>query len=133
MRALLLLVSCLLLPACAALRDDLRRAEAAFDEARYEDVEVWLADLSPSVPEMDRPSRARFYYLRGISAFRLGDTSHARHYLALCREEAEEQGVGLRGDWRVTLAKVLSEIDNNAQPTAGGEAVAPAAAAPTGG
>ncbi len=132
MRALLLIVSCLLLSACAALRDDLRRAEAAFEEARYEDVEVWLADLSPSVPEMDRPSRARFFYLRGISAFRLGDIAHARHYLALCREEAQEEGVGLRSEWRANLEKVLADIARSAHATAGGEVALPAAA-PAGG
>ncbi len=126
MRISVLILSCFLLAACAAIRDDMRRAEAAFDEARYEQVEVWLEGLEPSVPDMDRPTRARFYYLRGIAAFRLGNARAARHYLALCREEAEQHGLGLRSEWRVNLAKLLAEIDVNAQDASGGEAPKPA-------
>ncbi len=126
MRARAFILLCFLFTACAAVRDDMRRAEAAFDEARYEQVEIWLAELQSSVPDMDRPTRARFYYLRGIASYRLGDARSARHYLALSREEAEKQGVGLRSDWRVNLAKVLAEIDIHAQDASGSEALKPA-------
>lgn len=121
MRALVLVLVCWVVSGCAALRDDMRRAEAAFDEARYEQVEVWLSDLSPSVADMDKPMRARFYYLRGTSAYRLGDTRRARHFLALCREEAEAQGLGLRSEWRVNLEKLLREIEVNRNGTSGGQ------------
>jgi len=103
-------VFCVLLFGCAALRDDLRRAEAAFGEARYENAQVWLSDLEPSVPEMDRELRARFYYLSGMTAFRTGDAKRARHYLALCREEAGEVGVGLKPEWRTNLSTALFEL-----------------------
>lgn len=95
---------------CAALRDDLRRAEQAFGEARYENAQTWLTDLEPSVPEMDRELRSRFYYLAGMTAFRTGDRGAARHYLVLCREEASDAGVGLRPDWRTNLAEALREL-----------------------
>jgi len=120
MRVLILVALVMVLSACAALRDDMRRAEDAFDQARYEQVEVWLSDLELSVADMDRPMRARFYYLRGTSAYRLGDTRRARHFLALCREEAEEQGLGLRSEWRVNLDKLQREIEINRNGTSGG-------------
>jgi hypothetical protein len=97
--------------ACAALRDDMRRTETAFDEARYEDVQAWLAELEPQVPDMRKPMRVRFYYLRGVTAFRLGDKVRARHYLALCREEGLPNGEGLRDDWRPILDSTLRELD----------------------
>jgi hypothetical protein len=74
----LLVLGFVVLSACAALRDDMRRAETSFEAARYEDVLVWLDDLEPHVAEMDQTMRARFYYLRGITAFRLGRRSEAR-------------------------------------------------------
>jgi hypothetical protein len=101
---------CVLFIGCAALRDDLRHAEQAFSEARYENAQVWLSDLEPSVPDMDRELRSRFYYLAGMTAFRTGERTRARHYLALCREEAGEAGVGLTPDWRTNLSATLLEL-----------------------
>ena len=46
--------------------------------------------------------------------------------LALCREEAQEQGVGLRSEWRVTLAKVLSDVQAHPREASGGEVGVPA-------
>ena len=96
--------------ACAALRDDMKRAESSFEQARYEDVMVWLDELEPSVPDMAQPMRARFYYLRGLTAFRLGQKRRARHYLALCREEAGPEQASLRPEWRTNMASALAEL-----------------------
>jgi hypothetical protein len=99
-----------LLASCAALRDDMKRAETAFDQARYEDVTVWLDELEPSVADMEKPMRARFYYLRGLTAFRLGERTRARHYLALCREEAGPEQASLRPEWRTNMTSALAEL-----------------------
>lgn len=101
----------LALCACSGLRNDLRRAEAAFVEARYEDVRAWLADLEPNVTELPRPLRARYYYMAGVTAERLGDRTAALHYLLLCREEAQRQGNGLTDDRRRNLALTLAELE----------------------
>ena len=98
------------LVACAALRDDMKRAETSFEQARYEDVMVWLDELEPSVAEMEQPMRARFYYLRGLTALRLGQKKRARHYLALCREEAGPEQASLRPEWRTNMASALAEL-----------------------
>jgi hypothetical protein len=66
-----------------------RRAEQAFSEARYEEAEAWLSDLEPSLGKMSTPLRARYYYLAGMSAYRIGQRAEARHALALCREELD--------------------------------------------
>jgi hypothetical protein len=104
------LLVCLALCACSGLRDDLRRAEAAFVEARYEDVSAWLADLEPNVTDLPRPLRARYYYMAGVTAERLGDRANALHYLLLCREEAQREGNGLSDDRRRNLALTLAEL-----------------------
>ena len=100
-----------MLCACSALRDDLRHAESAFVEARYEDVRVWLNDLEPNLADLPRPLRARYYYIAGVTAERLGDRVSARHYLLLCREEAQREGNGLSDDRRRNLALTLAELE----------------------
>jgi hypothetical protein len=111
MRVALSLLCSFALCACSTLRDDLRRAEAAFVEARYEDTSAWLADLEPSVADLPRPLRARYYYMAGVTAERRGDRSRARHYLLLCREEAQREGNGLSDDRRRNLALTLAELE----------------------
>lgn len=110
MRALALILSILSLAACGQLREDLRKAEADYDAARYENALVWLDDLERDTPAMDEQMRARFYYLRGMTAYRLNRRTDALHYLALAREVAGEQGTGLREQWRSALEGTLEEL-----------------------
>lgn len=107
----LAIAACLLLGACAALSDDMKRVESAFSEARYEDVRVWLTDLEPKVPDMSRKLRTQYYYIAGITSARLGDGAGARHYLALCREEAAIEGFGLTEERQRNLALTLREVE----------------------
>ncbi|MCU0673767.1 MAG: hypothetical protein MUE69_13325 [Myxococcota bacterium] len=95
---------------CAQLREDLQRSEAAYDAARYEDAEVWLAALEPDVAALDAPRRARFYYLRGMTAERLNRRQDALHYLSLANEAAGETGAGLRDEQRRTLQTTLESL-----------------------
>ena len=112
---------------CAAMRDDLRRAETAFDQAKYEDVEVWMHALERDVPHMTREQRARYYYLRGTTAYRLEDKPNARHYLALCREEAKMDASALRPAWQKEMERLLAELAP-APEVEGGDAEKPPAA-----
>jgi hypothetical protein len=107
--------------ACASLRDDLLRAESAFDAARYDDALVWLEDLERDTAEMDIDQRSRFYYLRGMTAYRLGKRPDALHYLALAREVAGPRHQGLRTEWGRQMERVLEELT----PQGAGEARPP--------
>ena len=99
------------LTGCAALRDDMKRAEDSYDQARYEDSLVWLEELEDSTPDMEVDMRARFYYLRGMTAYRLGHRDDALHYLALAREVAgEETSRALRPEQRQTMTRTLDEL-----------------------
>ncbi len=95
---------------CTGVRDELRRAETAFAEARYEDVETWLVDLEPNVARMQPDLRARYYYLAGMSAFRMGQRARARHALALCRAELESSPAALPPAWSRNLESALAEL-----------------------
>ena len=108
-RLCLALASTLVLPACAALSDDMQRAQASYENARYEDTLIWLTDLEDDAPSMDDEMRARYFYLRGMTEYRLGHRSLALHYLAVAREAAED-GAGLRSEWRQIMDHVLAEL-----------------------
>lgn len=100
----------LLAASCAAIGDDLRRAEQSYDQARYEDAQVWLIELERDEAQMDHGQRVRFHYLRGMTAFRLDDRRSALHYLAICNEENGEHGDALREEWRAALLRTLAEL-----------------------
>jgi len=95
---------------CAAVRDDMQRAEVSYEAARYEDTLVWLRDLEDDAPSMDVEMRARYFYLRGMTEYRLGHRSDALHYLAVAREVAGDQGSGLRPEWRQIMDTTLAEL-----------------------
>ena len=101
-----------LLVACTTVRDDLRRAEVAFSEARYEDVESWASELAADLPSMTPEQRVQYYYLSGMSAFRIGKRARARHALALCREEVELGKVPLPETWSRNLQAALGQLTN---------------------
>jgi hypothetical protein len=98
--------------ACTSLGDEVRRAEQAFTEARYEDAEAWLSDLEPSLGKMSTPLRARYYYLAGMSAYRIGERAQARHALALCREELATTAEQLPPAWMHNLQTALDELSS---------------------
>ena len=111
MGSVLLLGLAMTTPGCAALSDDLRRAEAAYSAARYEHAMTWLVELDPSIPQMEVEERARYFFMRGMSAYRLGDRREALHYLALSREIAGPEAQALRSDWRQAIERTIAELE----------------------
>lgn len=123
---------CMLIGAfgCAALQDDLKRAEVAFDDSRPEDATTWLVSLERDVGQMDTEMRARFYYLRGATAYQRDDKVAARHYLALAREEAGDDGAGLRPPWQAAMNQWLQELEHPVRQTKPAQEQAPVPDAP---
>ncbi len=100
----------LLLAGCAQLRDELQRAEQGYEEARYERANIWLDELEGDVGDMDQPMQARFYFLRGMTAYRLDHRTEALHYLALAKQRSGPRGDGLRREWRELLDSTMEEL-----------------------
>jgi hypothetical protein len=119
LRTLLLLALCSAIAGCAALADDLRRVEAAYSGARYQDAMVWLVSLEDSAPQMEEDQRARFFFMRGMTAYRLGDERGARHYLALAQEIAGPDARALRSEWRQVLTRTMGEVETQWLTTPG--------------
>jgi hypothetical protein len=88
----------------------MQRAQESYLQARYEDSLTWLTDLEDDAPSMDPELRARYFYLRGMTEYRLGHRANALHYLAVAREVAGERGEGLLEDWVPLLDRTLEEL-----------------------
>lgn len=123
MRSLLLApVLVLLLSAgCAQLRDNMSRAEDHYAAARYDHAERWWAELEPEVGGMSLDMRTRYYYLRGMTAFRLQKRFDARHYLAIARELNGDDGAVLGSSWTATLQRTLDELGVDEGPVSSSE------------
>ncbi len=99
------------LGACAATASEMRRAEEAYEQARFDAARTWLVDLEDRAPSMDETTRARYFYLRGMAEYRLGHRLEALHYLEVARELAGEQGRPLREEQRQLLASTLETLE----------------------
>jgi hypothetical protein len=108
---------------CTAVRDDLARAEKSYDDARYEDTLVWLEALEREAPSMPADMRVRYFYLRGMTAYRLEETADALHYLALTREMLDDRRGALRPRQRRTMDRALRDLSPE---TTGDESPSPA-------
>lgn len=107
---LALVVGALAFAGCAQQRDNFRRAEDHYAAARYDAAERWWTEMEPEVGGMSLEMRTRFYYLRGMTAYRLQKRFDARHYLAIARELNGDQGGLLGSSWTETLRRTLAEL-----------------------
>lgn len=98
------------LTACATLHDDLKHARAHYADARYESALVWLEAVQPHLTELDARGRAEFYYLRGMTAYRLGQRADALHYLGLAWAETREPDTQLEADRQRSLDRTLAKL-----------------------
>jgi radical SAM superfamily enzyme with C-terminal helix-hairpin-helix motif len=81
-----------------------------YKDARYEEAQLWLSELQGQAHEMPKAELSRFYYLRGMTAFRLGQDEDALHYLAVARQLAKESPRDLPEAWQQLMGRTLQEL-----------------------
>ena len=133
--ALVFLLAIALCPlACATYREELNRGQRMYEENQYEHaLALWriLEDDSDSLTPSDR---ARYAYLRGMTDYRLGLRSDARHWLAIARATDQLKPGGLSPAWHERLEESLHDLNQDvygaAQTTSNDQAVEYGKAAP---
>lgn len=110
MRRSLAVLFALALGGCAATATEMRRAEEAYEQARFDAARTWLVDLEDRAPSMDEAMRARYFYLRGMAEYRVGHRLDALHYLAVARELTSERATALREEQQQLLDRTLTEL-----------------------
>jgi hypothetical protein len=95
---------------CTSVAKDLGTVGLLYRDARYEAASAWLQQLSLEVPSMDLRERAKFHYLRGMTAYRLYDYPEAAHELALAASAVAATGDALSDEQRGMLDQTLAEV-----------------------
>jgi hypothetical protein len=101
----------LLLASCATYREDLNRGQRLYDESQYERALAIFRVLEADQDSLSPPDRARYFYLRGMTDYRLGFRRDARHWLALAKATEHEHPGGLSPEARERLEKYLGELN----------------------
>jgi hypothetical protein len=109
------LISCLASTSCATYRDELVRAQSAFENNQHERTLSLLRDLEPDVTRLEEPQQAEYAYLRGMTDYRIGYKSDARHWLAVARAFDEKTPGILPTDWKQRTVETLAELDGIVQ------------------
>lgn len=98
------------LTACTTLEADLATAHRLYRDAHYEAAERWLVEVEREATTLPTADRARFYYLRGMCAYRLGQREDARHYLVLGSQllKLDDSQVDMEG--QAALGRALQDL-----------------------
>ena len=124
---LLALSGSLFLASCATYDEDLVRGERAFEQSEHERALAILRNLERDTNRLSTVGRAHYAYLRGMTDYRIGYRSDARHWLALAASIEKETPGSLPPDWDKRMSESLKELNEEVY-TAGFEALSRPAA-----
>lgn len=99
-------------PACATYHDDLVRGEKAFDDNQHEQALAIFRSLELDTSHLDPPERARYYYLRGMTDYRVGYKADARHWLMLAQASEKAMPGTFPDDWKQRMTDAMNELDS---------------------
>lgn len=105
------LVGIPLLVGCTTYRDELVRAQSAYDANNHELALALTRAVDPNLGLLTAEERVRYAYLRGMSNFHIGFRAEARHYLALARALENEHRGALPNDWKSRLDEALGTLN----------------------
>ena len=110
MRATIFVLSAVGLMACTTYRDELTRAQTAYDANDHETALALTRAIEPNAPLLRPSEQAKYYYLRGMANFRIGFRAEARHNLAMAREINGDTGA-LPSDWKNRMDEILATLN----------------------
>lgn len=106
---LVLLLTCA--SGCSTYRDQLARGQRAFEQNELDRTLAILRDLEPDMKRLSAPEQAGYAYLRGMSDYRIGYRSDARHWLSLARAYEDASPGVLPADWKARTNEALEELN----------------------
>lgn len=99
------------LSGCTTYRDELVRAQNAYEANEHEKALALERAIEPNAPYLNASERTRYFYLRGMTDFRIGYRGEARHYLAIARAMEVENPGALPADWKNRMNETLSTLN----------------------
>lgn len=107
---------------CQSYSSQLVRAQAYYQESRYEDALAVFRHLGPDEDSLEPRQKVRYYYLRGMTDVRLGYKDHARYWLALADISLAQAESGLTPEEAERMKKTLAELNDDHRRTMRGYA-----------
>ena len=104
---------------CSTYLDDLNRAEAHFQANEHERALALFRAVEPDLDSLSPSDRARYSYLRGMNAYRLGTPfrADARHWLAVARAEEKQHEGSLKPEWKERAVEALRDLNQDVYGT----------------
>ncbi len=96
---------------CTTYKDDLARAQHAFETSSYERALAAFRTLEPDLGHLDEVDRTRYAYLRGMTDYRSGYLSDARHWLMVAKALESRTPGALPPGWKTRLAESLLHLN----------------------
>jgi len=97
--------------ACSTYHDQLARGQRAFEQNEHDRSLVILQDLEADLTRMTSSEQASYAYLRGMSDYRIGYQSDARHWLSLAKAYEDGSPGVLPADWKARTNEALTELN----------------------
>jgi hypothetical protein len=111
MRVALAGIAVLALAACVTYQEDLARGQKAFEANDHDRALAIFRGLEPDTRYLSVEDQGHYAYLRGMTDYRVGYKSEARHWLAFAAAiEADKPGA-LPADWAKRMADALKELN----------------------
>jgi hypothetical protein len=111
-----------MLAGCATYQDDLARGQRAFEGSEDERALAIFRILEPDTSHLSESDRAHYAYLRGMTDYRMGYKSEARHWLSISSAMVKQTPDVLPEDWAKRMNDALKEL-NEAVYASGTEAL----------
>jgi hypothetical protein len=103
---------------CSGASGSLTRGQRAFEQGEHERALAIFRDLEADVGRLSRTERVRYAYLRGMTDYRLGDKTDARHWLALAQALETATPRALEPEWAARMNESLGELNEDAYAAA---------------
>jgi hypothetical protein len=105
------LVAAVTLMGCSTYGDDLARGQMAFEQNNHERALALFRALDRETEHLNVEENARYAYLRGMTDYRIGYRSEARHWLLVAHAIEGESPGSLPMDWKARLTEALGELN----------------------
>jgi hypothetical protein len=105
------------LASCGAYSAELQRGQRYYERNEYEAALAVWRSLDANSSSLGSHEQTQYAYLRGMTDYRLGFRSEARHWLALAQANEHLHPGGLPVPWSQRLAQTLADLERTASGT----------------
>lgn len=89
----------------------LQRAQGYYERNDYDRALAIFRNLDQEREQLDQASQTRYFYLRGMTDYRLGYQADARHWLSLAKASRAQNKKALEEEERKRLTSALDDLN----------------------